>query len=173
MLEPDDGVSVYAHWEPDEPARVIAARSLAAAIEDVHCIWTGEPDSLLGRHVRLVGPEDLILMTFPWWDHADRALAMLPDGWAPLAVPPGELYDDLEQGWFQSTIELDGWVYVFEANFDELCGLHRPVVATGAEELGHLAVGSIDATWFKVPADTFRGAWRDAQAEARRLNGPR
>jgi hypothetical protein len=86
MLEPADGVSVYGHWQPETPVTVIAARSLAASIEEVRCIWTDEPDGPFGRHVELVGPNDVIVMTFPWWDRADLDLAVhRPDGWAPLA----------------------------------------------------------------------------------------
>jgi hypothetical protein len=170
MLGPADGVSVYQHWQPDTPVTVIAARSLAAPIEEVRCVWSGEPDGRFGRHVRLVGPNEVIVMSFPWWDHADRELAARrPDGWAPLAVTAGEQYDDLEQGWYQSTVEHDGWVYVFEADSDALSRLQAPTFATATDEPGRITVATIDASWFRVPVDAFRAAWRDAQAEARRM----
>jgi len=164
QTEPADGVVVCDMSTSAGSAVVVAPRSLARQIDEVRCVW--QWSDMFGAGIQLCGP-NVVVATFPWWDFVDQDLAAKPDGWAPLADTPGEVWDDLEQCWYLSTIELDGWVYVFEGVLDELVDLHGRVVAQPGDAAGRIVAGDTGGSWFKVPVDRFKAAWRTAQDEAR------
>jgi hypothetical protein len=166
--EPADRLVVYEMFGPRGEGIVTAARSLAAEAGEVRCFWDmSDPD---GSRIGLWTPDQVIVASFPWWDHADCDLARLPDGWMPLAPEPGVRYDDSEQGWFLSTTEHDGWVYVFESDLDRLLGsVAGTVDAVAGPAPGTIVAGGVEASWYRIPTAAFRQAWTQAQGEARRI----
>jgi hypothetical protein len=97
--------------------------------------------SLMGYHVVFFSPALGYLASFPWWDHADAALAR-----ADFSIPLGNaesLYYDLEQSWEIVIAARDDFVYILEGKFD-------------AREVDGYEV------WFKVLKDRYLDQWRNA-----------
>ncbi len=163
-----DSVVVYDMFGPRGQVVATASRSLATPARQIRSFWDlSDPD---GSRIGFWTPDHVIVASFPWWDHADCDLARFPDGWLPLAPEPGVRYDDSEQGWFLSTTEHDGWVYVFESDLDLLLtGLTGAVEAVAGPAPGTILLEGVEATWYRIPAPVFRESWAHAQAEARRM----
>jgi hypothetical protein len=153
-----DHLVVYEMFGPRGEAVVTAACSLAADVDDVRCFWDmSDPD---GSRIGFWTPDQAIIASFPWWDHADCDLARLPEGWMPLAPEPGVRYDDSEQGWFLSTTEHDGSVYVFESDLDSLLTTVAGTVdAIAGAAPGTIDVAGVEATWYRLPKPLFKQAW--------------
>ncbi|GAC1361553.1 MAG: hypothetical protein NVSMB32_00680 [Actinomycetota bacterium] len=162
---------VYDLHGPRGQACVVADPSLAVPVPEVHCFWDFSDE--LGARIGLWTPEKVVIASFPGWDHADCEIARMPDGWVPLADGGGR-WEDLDQSWFLSTTEQEGWVYVFQSELDLLTqAVEGTVVATATAKPGTLMVNGAEATWYRVPVDTFRAAWAQAQGQARRIVGSR
>ncbi len=96
-----------------------------------------------GLHVELASEQRGRLATFPYWDHADKAMTA-PDFTPPLGTTEAP-FDDVEQGWQILIWERDGHVLVAEAD--------EP--------------GSRFDRWFRVDVEVYRDAWAAAIEVAR------
>jgi hypothetical protein len=73
----------------------------------------------LGWHAHLVGDEQAYLLGFPWYDHVEAMLLARGARRVPLDLDEGA-WDVIEPGWWASVIPVGPWVFLAEANFDEL-----------------------------------------------------
>ncbi|GAC1368773.1 MAG: hypothetical protein NVSMB32_13810 [Actinomycetota bacterium] len=162
---------VYDLAGPRGEAVALADPALATSVPEVQCFWDFSDE--LGARIGFWSPEKVVVASFPGWDHADCEIARMPDGWVPLAEP-GVRWEDLDQTWYLSTLEHEGWVYLFQSELDRLTqSVEGTVVATAGALPGTILINDVEATWYRIPADAFREAWDSAQRQARRIVGSR
>jgi hypothetical protein len=168
MGDPGGVLVVYDIAGPRGRQMVVAARSLAAPVDEVRCFWDFSESE--GARIGFWGPGEVVVASFPGWYRADCELARLPDGWLPLPDAPGERWEDFDQEWYLAAVEDDGWVYVFQS---DLLGLTAAVEgtaeATPGAVPGTVSVNGVESTWYRIPSEAFRAAWAQAQGQARRI----
>lgn len=108
----------------------------------------------------LVSPDGLVLLAFPWHDHADRLLLGSEHGEFPVEADNGA-WTALVQGWW-AWVKADGaYVYMAECDGDEIYRIRR---ARGLERRGSglVAVDGVEFSWSRVPRVAYDRAWHDA-----------
>ena len=126
----------------------------------------GDAGGELGWHACVAGDEGAILLTFPWYDHADRILrGERPAEQFPTTAPDEE-WSDLEQGWFGWASGDGGFVYLAEGDFDQILAVRN---ARTLERIrpGVVAVEGVEVSWNRVPREAYERAWADAIASCR------
>jgi hypothetical protein len=88
----------------------------------------------LGWHAHVVGDGDEVLLSFPWYDHADEMLRRTDV--FPMQVD-SEGWSDVEQGWWGRVVADDDRVYLAETNFDELISVAGVAPAGPSRTRGH------------------------------------
>ena len=128
----------------------------------------------LGWHAWLVGESGELLLSFPWYDHADSALGgprlFQPGTWFRQADAfPVELtengWDDLEQGWWGRVIPDGDLVYIAETDFDAITD--DPSGSVACERPGRVRVGDVEVLWNRTSREAYDRAWQQAIAACR------
>jgi hypothetical protein len=122
----------------------------------------------LGWHARLVGDNDDHLVGFPWHDEVDRMLLARDVRSLPIDLAAGA-WDDVEQGWWATVIAAGSWVYLAEANFDEVVDKVADPRDISRKRPGVVVVDGVDVRWNCVPRGLYDDAWGRAIA---RFRGP-
>ena len=119
----------------------------------------------LGWHACLMGDEGAVLLTFPWYDHADRILRG-ESRWEsfPTRVPDEE-WSDLEQGWFGWVNADEGFVYLAEGDPAEMLGVRSRKIELARP--GVVTAEGVEISWNSVPCGDYERAWKDAAASCR------
>ena len=147
--------------------------SLAVAFTDER----GDVD--FGWHAQLVGDDGEGLLSFPWFDHADRALAargerllgllrgrlLFPQDDFPTTLAD-EGWNELEQGWWGRVIPDGLDVFVAETDFDAITDAAPGQIVRG--DPGHVFVNGVHVAWNVVSRDLYDRAWQTAIASCRR-----
>jgi hypothetical protein len=119
-----------------------------------------EETELFGVHARLVSGDGEVLLSFPWTDNAEQQLLQADGGEFPVAVAPGEKWEDIEEAWWAVVIGSDDVLYVAEAasTFTD-----APMPAAPAlRERGTACVAGVEISWSCVARTAYEHAWRDA-----------
>ncbi|MDQ3933799.1 MAG: hypothetical protein M3340_04120 [Actinomycetota bacterium] len=129
--------------------------------ERVHVVF--EDCGSLGWHAALESADGARVLTFPWYDHADKMLrgetpSELPDP----ALPEGA-WDDLEQGWWAAVRVVGDAVFVAETDLDRLLGVRGTPVARLSSP-GHVELSGIEVAWSRVRRAAWDEAWDAARA---------
>lgn len=117
----------------------------------------------LGWHAHLVGDEQAYLLGFPWYDNVDAILLAREARQLPLDLDEGA-WDDIEQGWWASVIPVGPWVFLAEANFDELVDLVRDPENMASPTPGVVTVDGVEIRWSRVDRNAYNRAWSRATA---------
>jgi hypothetical protein len=117
----------------------------------------------LGWHAHLVGDEQAYLLGFPWYDHVDAMLLTRGARQLPLDLDESA-WDDVEQGWWASVIPVGPWVFLAEANFDELVDLVRNPENMASPTPGVVIVDGVEIRWSRVARTAYNRAWSRAIA---------
>lgn len=114
-----------------------------------------------GRHARVLGDDGEIVMTFPWLDHADVALRKPPPWELPVEIADGR-WDDVEQGWWASIVQVDDMLYLAETDFDAIPAITGKVALEQGTP-GLVFVNGVEVRWHCVPEHAHDAAWRAAR----------
>jgi hypothetical protein len=120
----------------------------------------------LGWHARLLGDDDEHLLGFPWHDDVDKMLRAHDARSLPIDLTAGA-WDDLEQGWWATVIAAGSWVYLAEADFDELVGNVADPRNISRKRPGVVSVDDVDVRWNCVSRAGYDEAWGRAIARFR------
>jgi hypothetical protein len=120
----------------------------------------------LGWDARLVGDYDEHLLGFPWHAEVDKMLLAHDARSLPIDLAAG-VWDDVEQGWWATVIPSGSWVYLAEANFDELVDHVADPRSLSRKRPGVVNVDDVDVRWNCVPRAEYDDAWGRAIARFR------
>lgn len=113
----------------------------------------------------LVGTDGVVLLAFPWHDHADRTLLRWEMSEFPIQADD-EPWDALEPGWW-AWVKADGsQVYLAECDGDELSRIRR-THRLEQRSPGLVAVDDVEFSWNRVPRVAYDRAWQDAMDTCR------
>jgi hypothetical protein len=161
-----------------EMSRVRADGNAETVAVDLPLRWARWLDAI---HVRLEGRDQLGLMAtladsdgsdimrFGWFDHAEKQLLEPDGGEFPVDLGPDGRWEDLEQGWWASIVDVGGVAYIAETNFDAMLGVSVPVPAPVCETPGLVYVDGVHVRWSCVARSKYERAWADASAAIRQL----
>lgn len=147
-----------------ERPRAIGSRSIKLPLawarphEDV--VVAFERFSPTNWQAHLVSTDGLVLLAFPWHDHADRLLLGSEHGELPIEADD-EGWTALVQGWW-AWVKADGpHVYVAEGDADEIHRIRR-AGKLERRSSGVVAVDGVEFSWNRVPRVAYDRAWQDA-----------
>jgi hypothetical protein len=108
----------------------------------------------------LVGTDGVVLLAFPWHDHADRILLGSENGEFPVRADE-QGWEILMEGWW-AWVRADGsHVYVAECDGDRIHHIRR-ARKLELRSPGVVAVDGVDFSWSRVPRVAYDRAWQDA-----------
>ena len=156
-----DAVPVFEIARGDDVDLAVALPATWAAERSrVHVVF--EDWDVCGWHAMLESGDGDRVLSFPWYDHADRMLVREVPSELPDPALPGGGWDDLEQGWWASVRAVGDAVFIAETDLDRLLDVPgTPVASAGAP--GRVELSGVPVVWSRVP----RSAWDEAWAAAR------
>jgi hypothetical protein len=132
--------------------------ALALRHEEVHVVFRHTED--FGWHAHVTGNDQLVLLSFPWTDHADQILLNADSAQLPVNVTD-EGWDDLDQGWWGRVVLEGSDVYVAETDFDAITDSAEPHQVEKSAP-GILFVNGVEVRWNVVSKRLWDEAWRRA-----------
>ena len=131
--------------------------ALARRHKKVQVVFRDTED--FGWHAHVTGDDQLVLLSFPWTDHADRILLRADSAELPVKVTE-EGWDDLDQGWW-GHVRLGGSdVYVAETD-NEITDAEAPPRIEQSTP-GLVVVNGVEVRWNVVSKRSWDEAWRRA-----------
>lgn len=150
-----------------------SSRSIGTRNIDLPLAWARPHDDVVVAFERfsptnwqahLVSTDGVVLLAFPWHDHADRILLG-----SELGSEKGEFPIQAdEDAW---NVHMEGWwawvkadgshVYIAECDGDEIDRIRR-ARKLELRSPGLVAVDNVDFSWNRVPRVAYDRAWQDA-----------
>ena len=153
----DVGVDLSVSWAKHHESVVVAFHD------------SGRP---LGWHAWLVGEDGDLLLSFPWHDHADKALGgprlFQPSSWFSYDFPvqlTEKGWNELEQGWWGRVIPDGHLVFLAETDFDAI--IDDPPGNVVCERPGRVLAGDVVILWSCTSREAYDRAWQQAIAACR------
>jgi len=141
--------------------------SPAWALEHERVQVVFEDWDLCGWHAMLQSRDGDRVLSFPWYDDADKMFrGEIPSELPDPALPEGA-WDDLEQGWWAAVRVSGGAVFIAETDFDRLVDVEG-TPAPSLSRPGCVELSGVEVTWSRVPRAAWDEAWETARASCRR-----